>query len=169
MKKHFLFTIVLSAFIFTNCKKEDYNPLQNHLVVTDRKSYTTSCKPTSSSIQGKSSANFDIFTTGSTSNGFDVYMSFDQGVPNPVIFSPAGSSQGVILYIHYYTGVTWRATKGIVQMEVENGTHPSDKCPKSAEITLNDMQFIKDPFDSYASGIPDTLWVSGIINARRML
>jgi len=153
--------IIFSAFVFANCKKESYDPDDNKLIVVDQNGNTTICKPVDGGITGYSSNYFEIYTTGSVTPGFDFHMGFSQGIPTPLVLN-----QSIRMYIRTYLGEYWVATKGAAQIHVQHDKNPSEKCPKFAKVSFNNIQFIRE-LPSNSTTIPDTLLVSGIISVHR--
>lgn len=168
MKKLFYCSIILSAFVFTNCKKAEDNPKHNQLVMVDRNGNTVVSRPMETEISGSFDPSFGV--SASTSNNdcrFSIGPFKGSAPPRVTFISPAYSNPIGMWISHTATGY-WVAIGGTVELESKSGSAAfGNGGTKFMKITLNNIPFIRQ--STFANPTPpaDTIWVSGIINAKR--
>ncbi|WP_018342670.1 hypothetical protein [Cytophaga aurantiaca] len=164
MKTFFFFSILVSTFIFTSCKKTTTEPGLNQLVVVDQSGTTTTYDPIVTEIYGPFDPSFTIaLKQPTTGYGFSIY--FKNGLEaSPVVFHSDGNPNGTTMWIgHPVTGI-WVATGGTAEIVAKNNTPISTSEPKSIRITFNNVEFTR-PVSLFPAPSPDTIWVSSVINA----
>ena len=169
MKNIFFYLIILSAFFFTNCKKEDNQPSNNQLVIVDRNGKTTISKPLNTSITGSFDPSFNVSATSSSGNDYSFGMgTFRAYTPSQVTFNSTGYTDGIGMYIESPVTGSWTATAGTADIESKFGSALfMNEGIKSMKITFNNVQFTRSYNYQNPNQPADTIWVSGIINAKR--
>jgi hypothetical protein len=168
MNKRFFYSIILSVFIFTNCRKEDNKPEHNNLVIVDRSGNTTVTEPLSNTdISGSFDPSFGV--SAETPSG-DYRLNIGQFkayVPSSITFTSPAYSNNIGMYISYAAG-SWAATGGNVDIESKSGSPLyGTGGTQFMKLTFNNVQFTLQSTYSNQNPPADTIWVSGVINAYR--
>lgn len=169
MKNIFFYLTLLSAFVFTNCKKEDYDPSHNQLIIVDRNGNTTISKPMNTNISGSFDPYFDVSATSASSTDYNFYMGkFESSAPPHVTFISPGYSNKITIRLSNIATGDWIATAGKADIESKSGSALfMNGGTNSMKITFNNVQFTKAYNYQNPNQPADTIWVSGIINAKR--